>query len=79
METVGAYEAKTHLPKLLDKVSRGEQIVITRHGMPVAVLQQPGPVPAGDVRETIAALRKFRSDKYLGNDSLRNMIEEGRR
>ena len=38
METVGAYEAKTHLPKLLDRVAKGEQITITRHGMPVAIL-----------------------------------------
>ncbi|HLJ05195.1 MAG TPA: type II toxin-antitoxin system prevent-host-death family antitoxin, partial [Acetobacteraceae bacterium] len=34
--SVGAYEAKTHLSELLDRVERGEQIVITRHGRPVA-------------------------------------------
>ena len=39
MDTVGAYEAKTHLPELLDRVARGERIIITRHGTPVAVLQ----------------------------------------
>ena len=31
METVGAYEAKTHLPKLLERVLKGERISITRH------------------------------------------------
>jgi prevent-host-death family protein len=36
--TVGAYEAKTHLPKLLDRVVEGEQITITRNGKPVARL-----------------------------------------
>jgi len=41
METVGAYEAKTHLPKLLERVSKGEQITITKHGVPVALLQPP--------------------------------------
>ena len=41
MTTVGAYEAKTHLPKLLNRVAKGEKIVITKHGVPVAVLQQP--------------------------------------
>ena len=38
METVGAYEAKTHLSKLLDRVARGENLIITRHGKPVAKL-----------------------------------------
>ena len=33
METVGAYEAKTHLPKLLERVLKGERITITKHGI----------------------------------------------
>lgn len=36
MKEVGAYEAKTHLPKLLREVEAGETIVITRHGVPIA-------------------------------------------
>ena len=35
---VGAYEAKTHLSELLDKVEAGEEITITKHGAPVAKL-----------------------------------------
>lgn len=38
MQTIGAYEAKTHLPRLLDRVARGESLTITRHGRPVARL-----------------------------------------
>ncbi|MCY3597428.1 MAG: type II toxin-antitoxin system Phd/YefM family antitoxin [Rhodospirillales bacterium] len=38
VETIGAYEAKTHLPSLLDRVARGESLTITRHGKPVARL-----------------------------------------
>ena len=34
MDQVGAYEAKTHLPRLLERVRRGERIVITKHGVP---------------------------------------------
>ena len=41
METVGAYEAKTHLSHLLERVIQGEHITITKHGVPVAVLQPP--------------------------------------
>jgi prevent-host-death family protein len=42
MDTVGAYEAKTHLSGLIDRVMRGERITIARHGVPVAML-----VPVG--------------------------------
>ena len=38
MQSIGAYEAKTHLPRLLDRVARGERLTITRHGQPVARL-----------------------------------------
>lgn len=38
MQSIGAYEAKTHLPRLLDRVVRGESLTITRHGRPVARL-----------------------------------------
>ena len=38
MESVGVYEAKTHLPRLLERVLRGESLTITRHGRPVARL-----------------------------------------
>lgn len=41
MSTVSAYEAKTQLPRLLRAAERGETVVITRHGKPVAQL---GPV-----------------------------------
>jgi prevent-host-death family protein len=36
MESVGAFEAKTHWAALLDRVARGETITITRHGVPAA-------------------------------------------
>lgn len=36
---VGAFEAKTHLSRLLDEVEKGARIVITRHGKPVAELR----------------------------------------
>lgn len=41
IKTVGAYEAKTHLPQLLESVAKGEQITITKHGIPVATLHGP--------------------------------------
>ena len=38
MATVGAFEAKTKFSALLERAERGEQIVITRRGKPVAKL-----------------------------------------
>jgi prevent-host-death family protein len=52
MTTVTAYEAKTHLPRLLRAAERGETVIITRHGKPVAQL---GPVEDRR-REDIAAV-----------------------
>jgi len=79
METVGAYEAKTHLPKLLERVSKGERITITKHGIPVAVLQPPDPEKAVDTKSIIAELRQLRNQHNLSGLSIREMIEEGRR
>jgi prevent-host-death family protein len=49
---VNIHEAKTHLSKLLERVSRGERIVIARAGKPVAILQgyreRPDRVPGLD-------------------------------
>lgn len=78
MDSVGAYEAKTHLPRLLDRVAMGERIVITRHGVPVAVLQPVGRAAREDTREVIRALRAFRKGRMLANGSLKEMIVEGR-
>ncbi len=79
METVGAYEAKTHLPKLLERVLNGERITITKHGVPVAVLQPPDPEKNVDTKSVIVELRKFRDKNSLDGLSIRDMIEEGRR
>jgi prevent-host-death family protein len=79
MEKIGAYEAKTHLPKLLDRVTRGERITITRHGVPVAVLQPADSLKKADPKNVICELRKFRDKHSLKGLSLRDMIEAGRR
>ena len=79
MTTVGAYEAKTQLPRLLEQVSRGETITIMKHGVPVALLVPAPGAARHDVRETIAALREFRRGKTLEGLSVRDLIEDGRR
>ncbi len=41
MQYIGAFEAKNTLGALLDRVEKGEEIVITRHGKPVARMVRP--------------------------------------
>jgi prevent-host-death family protein len=63
MTTVSAYEAKTHLPRLLRAAERGETVIITRHGKPVA---QFGPVEnqdREDVAEVIARMKRARAQR----------------
>ena len=80
MAFVGAFDAKTHLADLLDRVSRGEKITITRHGVPAAML-----VPIEETRprmthkEIVEGMRKLRRRIKAGKLSVREMVEEGRR
>jgi prevent-host-death family protein len=78
METVGAYEAKTHLSNLLERVIQGESITITKHGVPVAVLQPPKTERKRIPAEVISEVREFRTEYSLKGLSIREMIEEGR-
>ena len=78
MTSVGSFEAKTHLPQLLERVSRGERITITKHGRPVAMLVPP-PAEKADVEETVRRLLEFGEGRSLGGLTIREMIEEGRR
>jgi prevent-host-death family protein len=60
LTTVTAYEAKTHLPRLLRAAERGETVIITRHGKPVAQL---GPVQQAhgfDMAEAMVSLEVLR-------------------
>jgi prevent-host-death family protein len=60
MPEIGAYEAKTYLPKLLERVQRGERFVITKHGKPVAEL---GPVAVRNPEAIRKGLERIRSGR----------------
>jgi prevent-host-death family protein len=81
MHTVGSYEAKTHLPELLDRVARGDTVLITKRGVPVAQLVPPGPParpnPSDVIEDLIAYSRSQR--RTLGGMTIRALIEDGRR
>ena len=80
MASVGAFEAKTHLSDLLDRVARGEKITITRHGVPAALLipveEKEGKLTHQEIVEGMRALRK---KVKPGKKTVREMVAEGRR
>ncbi len=80
MREIQASEAKTHLPQLLDDVERGETIVITRHGRPIARIVpeiQRRQMEIDSAIEAIKALRK-RTGK-ITVDELLSAKHEGHR
>ena len=79
MKTVGSYEAKTHLPRLLERVAKGERIAITKHGVPIAMLVPAQAGRKADPTTAAEELRKFRKQHPMRGLSLRAMIAEGRR
>ncbi|HAB18855.1 MAG TPA: type II toxin-antitoxin system prevent-host-death family antitoxin [Verrucomicrobiota bacterium] len=86
MSTVSAFEAKTRFGELLERVARGEEIVITRHEKPVARLVPEGRQSLEQVRAAVAGLRELqrqisvrtRGRAKLSSTEVRAALEEGR-
>lgn len=78
MLQVGAYEAKTRLSQLIDEAAKGEEIIITKHGVPVAALVPIAGSRQLDPQAAIAAIKDFRRRRPLAGLPLREMIEQGR-
>jgi prevent-host-death family protein len=85
MGTVTAFEAKTRFGELLERVSRGEEVVITRHDKPVARLVPEGAPRIDEVRRSVDGLRavqrqiRLKSKRRLSDRDVRDAIERGRR
>jgi prevent-host-death family protein len=85
MATVTAFQAKTRFGELLDRVARGEEIVITRHEKAVARLVPEGGANLERTRQAVAELRAGRSSiaerwgsKVLTEQEVKDSIERGR-
>ncbi len=74
----GAYDAKTRLSELLDRVAAGESIRITRHGVTVAVLQPPETSARRPYAEVLAEVKTLRAQVHASEDEIRAWIDEGR-
>lgn len=79
MRTVGAFEAKTHFSALLEEVEKGEQVIITKHGHPVAKLVPTVGRDQEHVRQSIQRLKKFNQSNKLGGLDWKKLRDEGRR
>jgi len=84
MKHVGMFEAKTHLSSLVDEVEKGREVVITRHGKPVARLvpaeQRLSPAAVAKRQKALKELREIgrRLNLNLTHDEIKRRIEEGR-
>lgn len=79
MRTVQASEAKTHLLRILDEVERGETIVITRHGKPVARLSPQTEIDRERVKRAMERIEALR--QRVGKMSIEEILsarDEGR-
>jgi prevent-host-death family protein len=76
---IGAFEAKNTLGALLDRVEKGEEVIITRRGKPVARL---APLRAerdvARARKAMEELRALSKGQILGDIELEDLINEGR-
>lgn len=84
MITITAFEAKTRFGELLDRVERGEEIVITRHDKPVARIRAAAAAPdLAAIRRTVDAIRDFGLKHPLNPPGrkrlcIRDLVNEGR-
>lgn len=81
MREIQASEAKTHLPQLLDDVERGETILITRHGRPIARLVPEADRRQAEINQAVANIRAMRRNKAdkLTLDEILTSRHEGHR
>ena len=79
MITVGAFEAKTHLSSLLDRVAEGEGVVITKHGKPMARLVSAVRIDRERVNDAFEKLKLLRKQTTLGGLSWQTLRDAGRR
>ena len=87
MRTITAFEAKTRFGELLERVARGEEIIITRHDRPVARIVPEGGRSLTRARAAMAALdalrkridKRTRGKARLSDADVRSAIDHGRR
>lgn len=79
MQSIGAFEAKTHFSALLEQVEKGEEMLITKHGRVVAKLSPVG-FNKMHLKEAIDNIQNFQtSHKLILNLDWKTLRDEGRK
>ena len=79
MISVGAYEAKTRFSQLLESVAKGEQVVITKHGVPIAKIVPMSVTTTVRRDDAILQLQELSQKVDLNGTSIKELISEGRK
>ena len=79
MIEVGTFEAKTHLSALLEKVSQGQEVLITKRGEPIARLVPAQRSDRTQVAAAIDTLLEFRKGMKLDGLDWKALRDTGRR
>jgi prevent-host-death family protein len=79
MERIGIYDARSKLSELIERVQAGEEIVLTRHGEPVARLVPEKRRQKRSRAAAVARIRALARKLDIRDVDIRKLIEEGRR
>ena len=79
MSIVSSSQAKVHLPQLLNRIQQGEEITITRRGVPIAKLVPVNKSSRDEIQKAIEEIRRLRKGFTTGGISIKEMIEQGRK
>lgn len=81
---IPSHEAKTRFGELLSRVERGEEVIITRHELPVARMIPEGRPRQAEIAQMISVIKQRRCERRLNPDglpriSVRELVEDGRK
>ncbi len=79
MERIGIYDARARLSELVERVQSGEEVVLTRHGEPVARLVPEKPRRKRSRAAAVTRIRALARKLDIREVDVRKLIEEGRR
>jgi prevent-host-death family protein len=79
MERIGIYDARAKLSELIERVQSGEEVVLTRHGEPVARLVPEKPRQKRSRAAAVTRIRALARKLNIRDVDVRKLIEEGRR
>ena len=78
MIQIGAFDAKTHFSKIIQKVYAGAEYLVTKNGKPVARILPPT-INKAQTQESISQILNIRKKYKLSQSGIKQLIKEGRK